>query len=58
MKFQVFSELQYQVYSPSTFIFSIQACRSSSQVIIEESLITEPFLTPFWVVGEQYAGNG
>lgn len=43
MKFQVFSELQYQVYSPSTFIFSIQACRTSSQAIVEESLIIDPF---------------
>jgi transglutaminase-like putative cysteine protease len=44
MKFQVFSELHYQVYSPTTFIFSIQASRSSSQVIVEESLVTEPFI--------------
>lgn len=44
MTFQVFSELQYQVYSSTTFIFSIQASRSNSQVIIEESLVTEPLL--------------
>ena len=42
MKFDVFSELQYKVYSPATFIFSIKASRSSSQVIVEENLVTEP----------------
>jgi transglutaminase-like putative cysteine protease len=42
MKFDVFSELQYKVYSPTTFIFSIKAAKSSSQVIVEESLVTEP----------------
>jgi transglutaminase-like putative cysteine protease len=53
MKFRVFSELQYQVYSPATFIFSIQPCRSSSQVIIEESLVTEPSLTPEEITGAE-----
>jgi len=33
------------VNSPTTFIFSIQAFRSASQVIVEESLVTEPSLT-------------
>ena len=46
MKFDVFSELQYEVFSPTTFIFSIQASRTSSQVIVEESLVTELFLIP------------
>ncbi len=44
MIFDIFSELQYEVYSPTTFIFSIQAARSGSQVIKEESLVTEPNL--------------
>jgi len=44
MKFDVFSELQYKVYSPTTFIFSIKASRSNSQVIVEESLVTEPYI--------------
>lgn len=44
MKFQVLSELKYQVYSPTTFIFSIQASRSGNQEIVEESLITDPFI--------------
>ena len=38
MTFEIFSELEYQVYIPTTFIFSIQASRSDSQVILEESL--------------------
>lgn len=42
MKFNVFSELSYQVYGPTTFIFSIQASRTSNQEIIEEKLTTEP----------------
>jgi len=45
MKFQVFSELSYEVFSPTTFIFNIQAVRSASQLILEESLVTNPFLT-------------
>jgi transglutaminase-like putative cysteine protease len=45
MKFQVFSELSYEVFSPTTFIFNIQAVRSASQLIQEESLVTTPFLT-------------
>lgn len=51
MTFDIFSELQYQVYSPTTFIFSIQAARSGSQVINEESLVTEPTLTPEEIPG-------
>jgi transglutaminase-like putative cysteine protease len=43
MRFQVFSELQYEVSIPTTFIFSIQVSRTSSQMIIEESLVTDPF---------------
>ncbi len=42
MIFKIFSELSYEVYSPTTFIFSIQASRSKSQLIVEESLITNP----------------
>lgn len=46
MKFKVFSELSYEVFSPTTFIFNIQAARSGSQKILEESIVTNPFL-PF-----------
>jgi transglutaminase-like putative cysteine protease len=52
MTFEIFSELQYQVYLPTTFIFSIQASRSGSQVIIEESLVTEPSITPEEITGD------
>jgi transglutaminase-like putative cysteine protease len=44
MNFKIFSELSYEVFSPTTFIFNIQAARSASQLIIEESIITTPFL--------------
>jgi transglutaminase-like putative cysteine protease len=44
MKFQVFSELSYSVLMPTTFIFNIEVSKSSSQKIIEESLVTDPAL--------------
>ncbi|MEP7110970.1 MAG: transglutaminase family protein [Ferruginibacter sp.] len=46
MKFNIFSELSYEVFSPATFIFNIQAARSVNQIIIEESLLINPFLNP------------
>src|SRR6187399_738622 len=45
MKFNIFSELSYEVFSPVTFLFNIQACRSLNQVIIEESLLITPSLS-------------
>jgi transglutaminase-like putative cysteine protease len=51
MIFKIFSELQYEVYSPTTFIFSIQASRSQSQLIIEESLLTNPELSTEEIAG-------
>ena len=53
MIFEIFSELQYQVYLTTTFIFSIQASRSNSQVIIEESLVTEPLISPEEITGSE-----
>ena len=44
MKFQVFSELTYEVRMPTTFIFNIQASKTSSQTVIEESLVIDPEL--------------
>jgi transglutaminase-like putative cysteine protease len=44
MIFNLYSELSYEVFSPSTFIFNIQAARSESQKIIEESLQISPDL--------------
>lgn len=38
MKFKVFSELSYQVYQPSTFLFNIEASQTNSQKIVEEDL--------------------
>lgn len=42
MKFQVYSELQYEVSLPTTFIFNIQVSPSSSQTILEEALVIDP----------------
>ena len=42
MRFKVYSELSYEVFSPTTFIFNIQAAKSSSQKIISETLIVTP----------------
>ncbi|PSR52751.1 transglutaminase family protein [Adhaeribacter arboris] len=44
MKFQVNSEIQYQVLQPSTFILDIHALRTSTQTILEESLVVDPYL--------------
>jgi transglutaminase-like putative cysteine protease len=52
MTFDIFSELKYQVYLPTTFIFSIQAYRSNSQIILEESLETDPFISTEEIAGE------
>ena len=43
MKFKVFSELEYEVKMPSTFIFNIQLSRTSSQAVIEESISIDPY---------------
>jgi transglutaminase-like putative cysteine protease len=42
MKFNLFSELSYEVFSPTTFIFNIQAARLPNQEIIEEALYISP----------------
>jgi len=42
MKFNVYSELAYEVFSPTTFIFNIQAARLPNQEIIEEELFINP----------------
>jgi transglutaminase-like putative cysteine protease len=43
MKFKVFSELEYEVRMPSTFIFNIQLSRTSSQTVIEEFIKIDPY---------------
>jgi transglutaminase-like putative cysteine protease len=42
MKFKVYSELSYEVFSPTTFIFNVQAAKSASQIITSESIIVTP----------------
>jgi transglutaminase-like putative cysteine protease len=42
MRFNVQSEFEYEIKSPSTLIFGIQALSTSSQSVIEESLVIEP----------------
>lgn len=42
MKFKVFSELSYEVYMPSTFIFNIEGAKTVNQTILEEALTIEP----------------
>lgn len=44
MRFEVFSDLQYSVQSPSTIILGNQALRTRSQSIVQESLLIEPRL--------------
>lgn len=44
MNFNVFCELSYEVFSPTTFVFNIQAARSASQVIHQETLLITPQL--------------
>ncbi len=44
MRFEVASELAYSVGSPSTIIFNIHALRTTSQTVLEESLVIEPYL--------------
>jgi transglutaminase-like putative cysteine protease len=46
MLFNLFSELSYDVYSTTTFIFNIKAAISPNQKIIEESVVLDPFI-PF-----------
>ena len=46
MKFNIFCELSYEVFSTATFIFNIQAARTTGQTVTEESLVISPFLSP------------
>jgi transglutaminase-like putative cysteine protease len=43
MKFNVFSELEYQVLMPSTFIFNIQLARTPMQSVLEEFIRIDPY---------------
>ena len=44
MQFNIFSELSYEVFSPTTFIFNIHAAGLCNQSILEESLVITPAL--------------
>ncbi|MES2733899.1 MAG: transglutaminase family protein [Bacteroidota bacterium] len=44
MKFQVSSELEYTVRSPTTFILNIHALRTSTQTVLEETFTVNPFI--------------
>ena len=46
MKFNLSSELSYDVYAPTTFVFNIQAEASATQKILEESITITPTI-PF-----------
>lgn len=44
MKFEISSELGYDVRIPTTFIFSIQVSKSPNQTILEELLTIDPYI--------------
>ena len=43
MRFIVYSELSYEVFTPCTFIFNIQPAKTATQTIIEETIFINPF---------------
>lgn len=51
MQFQIFSELEYQVNAPTTFIFSVQAMRTPSQQLLQEKLVINPDLATEEIFG-------
>jgi transglutaminase-like putative cysteine protease len=44
MEFLINSEIEYEVFSPSTLIFNIHALSTQSQIVLEESLFVDPNL--------------
>ncbi len=44
MKFKVFSQLNYEVLGPTTFIFNLQVVPTASQLILEELLTSSPHI--------------
>ncbi|MDB5013171.1 MAG: transglutaminase [Daejeonella sp.] len=44
MKFNISSNLEYNIQSPSTIILNIHALRTSSQLVLEENLAIEPHI--------------
>jgi transglutaminase-like putative cysteine protease len=44
MKFQVHSDMHYNVMQSSTFIFNIHALRTSNQFVLQEELTVDPYI--------------
>ncbi|QHT68111.1 transglutaminase family protein [Rhodocytophaga rosea] len=44
MKFEIASELAYEIHSPTTLLINIHALRSPGQTIIEETFNIEPYI--------------
>lgn len=44
MKFKIFTELTYEVFAPTTYFFNIQASKTNSQNILQESVTISPAL--------------
>lgn len=44
MKFNVFTEMEYQISSESTLILSINALRNQSQTVLSEEFLTSPYI--------------
>jgi transglutaminase-like putative cysteine protease len=54
MKFQVSSELAYQVYYPSTLLINIHALRLPGQTIIEETFTIDPYIRVEELISAEY----
>lgn len=44
MKLAISAELKYKIYSPGTIILNIHALRSPKQIVLEETLLVEPYV--------------
>ena len=44
MRFQISSNLEYQILSQSTLVLNVHALRTPSQTVIEELFLTEPYV--------------
>ena len=44
MKLEISADLKYIIHSPSTIILNIHALRSQKQIVLEESLVIEPYV--------------
>ena len=53
MKLEISSELKYSIFAPGTLILNIQALRTPRQTVLEESLVTEPYIKTEELSGDQ-----